>query len=296
MQIMDTKGNNVPERGLIVNADDFGLSSSINHGIIQGYLKGIVTSTTLVAVGGAFDEAVNLLLSHPGLGVGLHLTLVGEKPLLGQNDIPTLIDAEGRFPDHAMQFTQRLLTRRIRLDEVGKELDAQIQLALDHGISLSHLDSHQHLHMLPGAFSLVFELAQKYQIPAIRLPKEAVTFASLFRERLPKRSLQQAVLWGLCQQNARREISSPDHFRGFAVGGNLTREALLNILSNLPKHGITELMCHPGLGEQDSPYAQWHYNHAAELAALSCPEAGRILEKMGVRLISYHDLATAGQR
>ncbi len=285
----------MPERGLIVNADDFGLSSAINHGVIQGYLEGIVTSTTLVAISDALDEAVSLLQSHPDLGVGLHLTLVGEKPLLSQNDIPTLIDAEGRLPVHAMEFTKQLLTRHIRMDEVGKELEAQIQLALDHGISLSHLDSHQHLHMLPGVFSLVLNLAQKYQIPAIRLPKEAVTFASLIRDKQPKRSLQQMVLWGLCPRGTRRKITSPDHFRGFTAGGNLTRDVLLNILSNLPKHGITELMCHPGLGEKDSPYAQWHYNHIAELEALTCPEVANMLEKMGVRLMSFRELSAPGQ-
>ena len=283
------------ERGLIVNADDFGLSSAINRGVIQAHLDGIVTSTTLVAVGGAFSEAVSLLQAHPRLGVGLHLTLVGEKPLLGQQVIPTLVDAEGRLPGHALEFAKQLLAGRIRLDEVGKELEAQIQRAREHGIALSHLDSHQHLHMLPGIFSLVLDLAKKYQIPALRLPREPLSVAGLLRGNQPARSGIQAVLWGLCQLAARRQVVAPDHFRGFASGGRLTQEVLLSLLKTLPKRGITELMCHPGLGEENSPYAQWNYRHGDELEALTSPEVRDLLNGMGVRLLSFRELSASGR-
>src|SRR6266851_10522683 len=82
---------------LIVNADDFGLSSGINVGIIEGFKKGILTSASIMVNAPAFDEAVELAHAHPDLGIGVHLNVLRGKAVLPPDEIPSLVDANGRF-------------------------------------------------------------------------------------------------------------------------------------------------------------------------------------------------------
>ncbi len=84
---------------LIVSADDLGLTDGVCRAVLRGHQQGIVTSTSLLAVGRSFDLAVRMLLDHPGLDVGAHLAIVGEDPpLLTAREIPTLVDSRGAFP------------------------------------------------------------------------------------------------------------------------------------------------------------------------------------------------------
>ncbi|HEY4713486.1 MAG TPA: ChbG/HpnK family deacetylase, partial [Aquirhabdus sp.] len=116
---------------LIVHADDFGISEQVNDGILKAHLNGILTSTSIMATGAAFDHAVSISNSVPSLDVGIHLTLVEEKPLLEMRQISSLLDNNGRFYGHATIFTKKYLFGKIRIDEVVHELDAQIQKVLD---------------------------------------------------------------------------------------------------------------------------------------------------------------------
>ncbi len=277
------------QRTLIVNADDFGLSPAINRGIVEAHQQGIVTSCSLVASGRAFADAVDLAKANPSLDIGIHLTLVEERAVLDPHKIPSLVDESGDFPAHAVDFSKKYLLRRIRSKEIRKELEAQIRKLLDQGIRISHLDSHQHLHILPGIFKLVAQLAKSYQIPIIRLPQEPLKVSGLFQRHRVNRNLEQLILWGFCQNAKRARCQSTQHFRGFSVGGNLTFERLVDILKNLPP-GTTELMCHPGLDEIEAPYRSWNYQHAAELEALTAAESKALLNQLGVRLCSFRDL------
>ena len=85
-------------RAVIINADDFGIDESVNFGIIKGHLEGVVSSTTIMASGKAFMHAVELAKSSPKLGVGVHLTLVNEKPIAPYDRVKSHIDADGRMP------------------------------------------------------------------------------------------------------------------------------------------------------------------------------------------------------
>ncbi len=159
-----------PSIRLVVNADDFGISSRINEGILLAHQAGIVTATSLMAVGRAFEQAVQCCRAVPALDVGVHLTLVAERPLLPHRS--SLTGDDGRFPASAGAFLRRWLTGRIRRADVQAEWSAQIERVLDHGIRVTHLDSHQHVHILPGLADLSLQLAARYNIPFVRVPVE----------------------------------------------------------------------------------------------------------------------------
>ena len=155
---------------LVVNADDFGVSERVNSGIVHAHREGVVTATSLMAVGRAFEHAVRLARAVPDLDVGVHLTLVAERPLRPEGS--SLTGTDGRFPPGAGAFTLGWLTGRIRRADVEAEWSAQIERVLASGIRPSHLDSHQHVHVLPGLLDLARELAARYGIPFVRVPVE----------------------------------------------------------------------------------------------------------------------------
>jgi Uncharacterized protein conserved in bacteria len=162
---------------LIVNADDFGLHADVNQAIIQGHKLGCITSTSLMPTGTAAEAAAALAKETPTLGVGVHLTLVAERPVLPPEKVPSLVDADGRFfPDH-MVFIKKYLMGKIAMAELRAECAAQIERIEDWGLKPTHLDSHQHLHVLPGLFDICLELAEKHRIKKMRLPAEAYTFS-----------------------------------------------------------------------------------------------------------------------
>jgi len=274
---------------VIVHADDFGLTEKVNDGILQAHLHGILTSTSIMANGGAFEQALNIVHSTPTLDVGIHLTLIEEKPLLNAEEIPTLLTQEGKFHRNAFHFVRRYLLGKINLDEVRKELDTQIQRVLMAGISPSHLDSHQHIHMLPGILGIVVELSQKYGIPAIRFPHEVRVFRGIRNVSLT-RVAQALVLNLFCQAAKGRIGRRTDFFAGFLFGGNLNKENLLRVLRDLDRSGTYEIMCHPGLGDLDTHYSHWRYHWLDELNALTDKEIADFIHHKGIWLISYRQL------
>ena len=141
-------------RLLIVSADDLGLTDGVCRAVLAGHQRGIVTSTSLLAVGRSFDLAVRMLLDHPSLDVGAHLAIVGEDPpLLTAREIPTLVDKRGAFPLSYRTVVLRGLARRIDPADVRREFAAQLQRILSAGVPVSHLDTHQHTHLWPAVGS-----------------------------------------------------------------------------------------------------------------------------------------------
>lgn len=278
---------------LIVHADDFGLSRSVNEGILEAHCRGILTSASIMASGEAFDHAIQLVRATPTLDVGVHLTLTEERPVLGRADIPTLLNEQGLFHANPGVFMQRYLSHRISLDDVQCEFDAQIGRVVEQGIRISHLDGHQHLHMVPGIRRVVGELAKKYAIPAIRFPRERLQ-GYMFRDvENWSRLVQQCVLNWVCSIAVIPGAMQPDHFVGFAFGGRLTKTNLFTVLQHLPETGTCELMCHPGHSDPQSPRVHWGYRWQEELEALTDPEIRQFIESKGIRLVSYGALANS---
>ena len=276
---------------LIVHADDFGLSKKINEGILRAHTKGILTSTSIMANAIAFEHAISICKSTPTLDVGIHLTFVEEKPLLDADIIPTLVNKRGRFHHHAIEFIKRYLMGKICLREVQQELEAQIVKVMNRGIKPSHLDSHQHLHMLPKILKIVNELAKKYDIPAIRFPGETTYVTFLKEKGSALRFIQLLVLNWLCRLGRYTDILRTDHFAGFMYSGNLHKQNLQKVLQCIDPTGTCEVMCHPGLDDPVSLYGHWGYHWSDELNALTDPEIYDFLQTKGINLISYRQLA-----
>ena len=278
---------------LIVNADDFGLHSGVNHGIIEGYRQGCLRSTSFMAGGSAAEEAAVLARENPGLGVGIHLTLVAERPVLSPDKIPSLIGADGRLWPNHMIFIKKFLAGKIVFSEVSAECEAQILRAKALGLSLSHIDSHQHLHVLPQIIAVVLSLARKYGLRKMRLPGEDYFFtggyAAPFSRHLAKAGLTFCARWGRPKIQA-AGILTPAHFFGMLAGGHMLPAHFLAILQALPE-GTSEIMVHPGQDDKvlDAIY-HWHYHWREELTAITSPAVLLYIKEHHIELISYKEL------
>src|SRR5437870_6569975 len=161
-------GPSPPVRWLIVNGDDLGLTHGINAGIERACREGILRSASAMATGSAVADAAQRLQTLPELGVGLHLTLVGERPVCQPEAIPSLADRDGLLPPSYRTFLRRYLLGVIRPRDVLKEFRAQAAVLSSLGLPLDHLDSHQHLHLLPGLVGLAIQIARENGIRWIR--------------------------------------------------------------------------------------------------------------------------------
>lgn len=264
---------------LIVNADDFGVSEAVNRGIVTAHDRGIVTSTSLMATGEAFEHAVALARSRPKLAVGVHLVLTEHRPLRGAG-----LARDGAFPPHATALLGPALRGALPLDEVRAELDAQIGRVREAGLAVGHLDGHQHVHVLPGVARIVAELAEAHGIAAVRYPAERLRGYMLRNPRFLRRVAEQAALLAFTAASPLGRLRRSDEFVGFYFGGRLDEANLATVVAGLPAKGTVELMCHPG-DEDMRPAGGWQYAWAAERDALTSPRIREALLARGVELV-----------
>jgi predicted glycoside hydrolase/deacetylase ChbG (UPF0249 family) len=275
-------------RALVVTADDVGLHPGMTRGSVEAHDRGIVTACSVVANGRAFEEVVGILKDRPKLDVGVHLTLVGERPLSSPERVPSLVDGTGAFLRDFRAFTRRYLLGGIAAAEVEEELRRQIERLQTAGLPIVHANSHQHLHVLPRIFETVLRLAEEHRIPFVRIPREPAPF------RLSPRSLQIGILNRIAGTALRRlEASGPvrstDRTVGVVEAGGLTVERLSRILEGV--EGLTELVCHPGLGDEAlSAEYDWGYGWDRETAALCDPRLPELLRSRGIELTSFSRL------
>lgn len=267
---------------LIVNADDFGITPAVNRGIADAHDRGIVTSASLMATGAAFDDAVALAHQRPQLAVGVHLVLTEQRPLVGG---PSLVKPDGLFPPDWKELAARQLRGRISASEVRAELDAQIARVRAAGLAVSHLDGHQHVHVLPGIAPIVAELAAAHGIRAVRYPAERLRGYMLRSLKHARRVAEQAVLDVVCALSPLKPLRRSDEFVGFFFGGRLDEHNLATVLEALPTGCTVELMCHPGDADmQGSP--NWQYAWAAERDALASPRIRELVVARGMELVA----------
>ncbi len=270
---------------LIVNADDFGISEAVNRGIVDAHDRGIVTSTSIMATGPAFEHAVALARERSGLAVGVHLVLTEHRPLIGASAAATLIGADGAFEPHLKNLLAKRLRGLVSLSEVRRELDAQIRCVRRAGVAISHLDGHQHVHVLPGIAGIVAELAVAHGIAAVRYPAERVRGYMLRDPKHARRVAEQTALSLFCASSPLKNLRRSDDFVGFYFGGRLDEDNLETVLAGLPAAGTVELMCHPG-HEDMQPAGDWHYSWAAERDALTSPRIRELVMARGMQLVS----------
>ena len=276
---------------LIVNADDFGLHTEINKGIIKGYQEGIITSTSIMPSAPAFEEAVELAKANPELGIGIHLTLCTCVPsVLEASKVKSLLGSDGNFLPSYVGFAKRFYTGQVNKKELEAELRAQFERALSQGINITHVDSHQHTHMLPGINSLVIRLCKEYNVKRVRVPKEDYFFTGGYEVGLG-RKIGRAGL-SFCADLARplvkkAGLKTTDHFFGMLAGCNLNTELVGNIIKALPE-GTSEMMTHPGMSQEILAKAlPWDLHWENELAANLAEENKKLLEIHNVTLTNF---------
>ena len=279
---------------LIVNADDFGLHVQINDGIIKGYQQGFITSTSIMTSAPAYEHAKKLALENSGLGIGVHLTLVGGvKSVTAPNKLGALVDDKGLFwPDYAV-FAKHFYSGKIKLAAIEAELRAQIERALQDSLPVTHIDSHQHTHVLPIINKLVIRLCNEYKIKCIRNPQESFFFSGGFNAGIGRKIGRNGLSFcaALGKINADRYgIKYPEHFFGMLAGGNLNETLAGNIIKALPD-GVSEIMTHPGLcNDVLAKSYKWNYHWEDELNAFLSEKNKCLLKEHSVNLINFGGL------
>lgn len=258
-------------RTLIVNADDFGFTRDVNAGIIEAHRDGILTATTLMATGDAFDDAVRLAKETPSLDIGCHLVLVGAPGL----------------PLTIPQLVRAVALGRIRIYD---ELARQVRRIVDAGLSPTHLDTHKHTHLLPPVLEAVARISEEFRIPWVRRPFDfplqpgSVGWTNRIM-RLMTGRFRTAL--------ARHHCRSTDWFAGFKLTGSYGSKDLIDVIRALPE-GVTEFMCHPGRCGDDLRSARTRLKESREeeLRALTAPEVRAALAEAGVTLASFRELTS----
>jgi chitin disaccharide deacetylase len=289
-------------RRLIINADDFGFTSGVNRAIVEAHTRGVITSSTLMANGPVFAEAVQLTESLPKLSVGCHIVLIDGVPLLAPDLIPALVENHSstmQFRDGLKGFAIRALTGRLDPTQIEAEATAQIRKIQSAGIAVSHVDTHKHTHIYPQILRPLLRAASACGVKAVRNP---------FGPRRPLKSGQLLARPGLWIRHvevrilrrfagafhdavAREGFATPDGTVGIEVTGALD-EKLFRAIAEIIPEGTWEFVCHPGYNDAQLQTAKTRLrgSREIELRVLLLPQAKILLSQAGIELISYHEL------
>jgi predicted glycoside hydrolase/deacetylase ChbG (UPF0249 family) len=281
-----------PETQLVVNADDFGQSDAVSRGILRAHREGIVTSTSLLGNCDDLAAARALLADAPELGVGVHLTLVGGRPISDPGFVPSLLASDGRFPARTQEFFASWMKGDLNISEIEREFTAQVSRVADAGLRPDHLNTHRHLGFLPAVGQAMQNVARRFGIPGIRSAVERPTLAWVTD---PARGLEAGLLTGLSWLT-RRQAGTFRHGPqswGFVEVGRLDEIRILEILGRL-RPGTHELICHPGeVDDSDADAAsagEAPHRRLRELVALTSQRVRGALERRGVKLLRWRDL------
>ncbi|MFH1996464.1 MAG: ChbG/HpnK family deacetylase [Candidatus Omnitrophota bacterium] len=275
---------------LIVNADDLGLTKSVNRGVIEAYAKGIVTDISILAAGSEFADAARAAKTAGIQNIGAHFSLTRFLPIAGASDIPGLVDTNGRFYRDRAAFFIRYFAGKIPKESIHLELKRQAERVIAAGFTVTNLNSHEHIHMMPGMLQIFIRVAREFNIPVIRcLTPEPlggpISFGKLYRIAIA------GILEGLAQKAIRKAgLIMPNRMFGFLDSGHLNGGIVERMLKGIPD-GVTELVTHPGyVGSEIEKGHRFHENCERELAALIDPKIKKLCSELGIKLISHKDL------
>jgi chitin disaccharide deacetylase len=293
-------------RRLIINADDFGLTDGVNRGIVEAHDRGVVTSTTLMANGAAFEEAAGLAQSRPELGIGCHIVLVDGAPLLDKTQVYSLLDprrsssGHPRFREGISRFGALALLGRLAEDEIEAEATAQIRKLQATGISVTHLDSHKHTHLFPDVLRPLLRAAASCGVKAIRNPFERIQGSQLAASPgVWRRWIEVGVLRSLARQFReavqQSGISTPDGTLAIVATGSLNERLLRLMVESLPE-GTWELVCHPGYNDAGlrALRTRLRESREQELSILTSASTRDLLAANGIEIISFRELRVPG--
>jgi predicted glycoside hydrolase/deacetylase ChbG (UPF0249 family) len=291
-------------RRLIINADDFGLTTGVNRAIAEAHERGIVTSATLMANSQAFDQAVEIARSATNnkFSVGCHVVLLDGDPLLPAAQVPSLLErgnGASRFRESLNAFAVAALRHQLNTEEIEAETAAQIGRLQAAGIQPSHFDTHKHAHMFPAVLRPLLLAAKSKGVAAVRNPFGQVwplPLATLLQTRQVWTRFAQLNVLRNFASNFRCEVEAQglrttDGSLGVLVTGVLDLKLFTAIVESIPD-GTWEFVCHPGYNDADldNVHTRLRGSRLQELSLLTSPEAKDLLRRRGVELISYHEL------
>lgn len=279
---------------VIFNADDFGRSPAINAAVIQAHREGVLTSTSLMVAGEAWQEAVELARAHPTLAVGLHLVVSSGPAVLPHRIIPHITSPCGRLRDDPLQAGLYYGFSRTARQELEREIEAQFARFAGTGLPLSHVDGHQHLHVHPAVFPLVLRLAQEYGAHGMRLPREDVGLTlGLERRQSPLQVLWTLILRLVCRWCAGQmqgiRLAVPARVFGTLQSGRMHERYVVGVLRNL-HYPSAELYFHPTLDQQAEPLGP----NRGDWQTLLSPAVRQVIAERGLRPATYVELAEGG--
>jgi predicted glycoside hydrolase/deacetylase ChbG (UPF0249 family) len=284
---------------LVVNGDDFGLTDGVNRGIVDAHTKGILTSASIFPNAPATEAGFALAARVPTLGVGIHLTLVDGTPVLPASQVPTLAP-DGSFRATWVEFIAALFARRIALAEIERELTAQVDRVRSAGIRPTHLDGHKHVHTYPPVFAIVANIARRFAIPTVRIPRERpglrLFLSSMLESRARRQAIENAALRSWADRDrlvlARQGLPPAPAFAGRVLTGLFTEDSLCRLIAACGP-GVTELMMHPGYVDAalDVVRTRLRRERAGEVRLLTSASVIDAVRRSGIAL-RRHDTAT----
>ncbi|MGO8839035.1 MAG: hopanoid biosynthesis-associated protein HpnK [Limisphaerales bacterium] len=270
-------------RRLIVNADDFGRSPSINQAVIRAHREGILTSASLMVNEPACAEAVALARENPDLGIGLHLTLLLGHSALPPEKIPGLVTATGEFSNHPVSAGMKYFFQRRLREQLRAEIHAQFDRFRATGLVLDHVNGHLHLHLHPAVFSILMEDAEQLGIRHLRLTRDCLERSQRMTNGRWFYRVSHAAIYEWLSRRAReplrqRGIKHAQITFGLLQNARVDEAYVLKLLPELPP-GDSELYSHPSLDK-----------FKPEFDALVSPCVKAQIKQLGIELIRYQDL------
>jgi chitin disaccharide deacetylase len=266
---------------LVVNADDFGFTPDVNEGIVEAHREGILTATTLMANGQAFEHAVRLARQNPTLDIGCHLVLVGGRSLVSGKELPAT----------PLRLLAALAQGQMAVYE---ELRAQVERIVEAGLQPTHLDTHKHTHLAPRVLEAVARLGHEFGIRWIRRPFDFPLTAA--HGAVPRLKRLTSGTIGLMRRRFQHVLEehhcrATDHFAGFQITGRWRTAELVALLAAIPE-GRTEFMCHPGRCGEALRGARTRLKESreAELEALIAREVREAVKRAGIEMVNYRQL------
>ncbi|HEU5396838.1 MAG TPA: hopanoid biosynthesis-associated protein HpnK [Verrucomicrobiae bacterium] len=272
-----------PPRRLIVNADDFGLSPSVNAAVIRAHRDGILTTASLMVNEPGFAEAVALARENPRLGVGLHLTLLHGHSTLPPEKIPGLVNSRGEFSNQPVAVGMKYFFQRRLRPQLRDEIRAQFEKFHATGLALDHANGHLHLHLHPVIFEILMDDAAALGIRHLRLTRDCLARSRRLSTGHWFYRVSHAAIYDWLSRRARRPLAQrnirhADLTFGLLQNARVDEEYVLKLLPELPD-GDSELYSHPSLD-----------NFKHEFDALVSPRVKEKVRTLGIELIRYHDL------
>ena len=312
-------------RRVVLHADDFGMNEQVNAGILRGFTRGLLTSTSVLANAPGCAAALaswkdlearfanddlpsldfrrSLADSLNQFDLGIHLNLTQGRPLTQGRYPPQLLDRKGRFPGVFALAARLVASGQKYRRAIEEELCTQTEVLVDSNVSPTHLNAHQYVDILPTVSAIIPDLLRRYAIPVVRTPWEThLTQTTLIRRFEPANwclaQVKRLLAFHHLVRMQRLRVPHPTAYFGTSHAGRIDLD-LMQIFMAAAAPGITEIGMHPGTGDPAAKTADvddgWSDPLAAargmELSLLTSPELAQLLESHHVRLARLSDLA-----